>query len=197
MRSGSGVAAFMLLASSCAGGGPPEDIVLVSRVSQDVTQLQCADGVSFTLGEGLERPGTIGTALALLEEEGLLCKAELADVTLRDASGRTAVATGFAVISNQTLRLAAEEFQCGDPAAEFDSGFGAGALEADDVQVVTLSFDDGARAELTREASAFVDPACYEESGSWTGNGGALDGRSGSYRWVEDWLQIEVVLSGG
>jgi hypothetical protein len=101
------------------------------------------------------------------------------------------------VISSQTLSVLAGEFQCGNPAREFNSEFPAGALKADDVQVVTLSFDDGARAELIREASAFVDTVCYEESGQWTGNAGALAGRSGSYRWVENELQIEVVISGG
>ena len=197
MRARIGVVAYTLLASSCAGGGPPEDIVLVSRVSHDVTQLQCGDSVSFTLGTTLDRPSAIGTAVEFPEAHGLLCEAELADVTLREAGGRTAVASGFAVISGQTLSVVAEEFQCGDPATEFNSEFPAGALKADEIQVVTLSFDDGARAELIREASAFVDMVCYEESGQWTGNAGALDGRSGSYRWVEDELQIEVVISGG
>jgi hypothetical protein len=201
MRPRIGVVAFTLLASSCAGGGPPEDIVLVSRVSHDVTPLRCTDGVSYTFGEALERPTVIGEIVELLEQQGeqqgVLCEAELADVTLRDASGLTVVATRFAVISNQTLSLLAEEFQCGDPATEFNSEFTAGALKTGEVQVVTLLFDDGARAELTREASAFVADACYEESGRWTGNAGALDGRNGSYRWVEDVLQIEVVLSDG
>lgn len=195
MRSRVGVVVLTLLASSCAGGGPPEDIVLVSRVSHDVTPLQCADDVSYTLGDRLERSATIGTALELLEVQAVFCEAKLADVTLRDSMGRTAVATGFAVISSRTLSFLAAESQCGDLATEFKPDVTAGALTADEVQVVTLSFDDGARAELTRDSSSFVDLECYEESGRWTGKAGTLDGRTGSYRWVENELQIEVALS--
>jgi hypothetical protein len=187
------VIALAVLAAGCSES-PPEDLILVSRVAHDVTPLHCDDQVSWTFGETtVERSTVIAAAIEISREENTRCEAELSDVTLRAPEGRTAVASGFNLISSNTLRIISGEFACGQSDAEPFST--AGALQTDDAQLVTLSFEDGARAELTRETSSFADPNCYEESGSWTGISGSLDGRSGAYRWAENELLIELVLS--
>lgn len=182
----------MLLAGACSED-EPEDVGLVSRVPHDVAPLLCDDDVSWTFSNIVERATVISGAFEILELEGTSCEAELRDVTFRDADGRTALATGFAPISNQTMTTVWGAVQCGG--AEFDANQLGGELETDEVQAVTVSFDDDTEAVLTREASAFVDGMCYEETGSWVGTAGSLDGQSGAYRWVEDELQIDLALS--
>ena len=192
MRSLGVFLAMVLLATACSNEAS-EEIRLVSRVPHDASALRCDDGVSWTFGNDLERPTIVSEMFRILEFEGTHCEADLADVTLRNLNGLTAVASGFGPISSRTLQFADTDTPCTDPGG--DEAFASGIVRASEPSVITLTFDDGAVAALTPELGTFVMSTCYAETGQWAGSAGSLAGRSGTYRWIEGPLQIELVLT--
>jgi hypothetical protein len=183
-----------LILAACSDT-PDVDIVLVSRVPHDVSPLQCADDVSWAVSSGLERTGT--TTLALeLREEGIVCTAMLSDVTFRTTDDQVVVATNFDPIDSGTFELTDAAAECSEPNAEPNSPH-SGQLIVRNVAAITLTFSDGAEADLSPSTRDFVDAQCFGETGTWTGTAGDLDGRSGAYRWVEEQVRIVLVLSPG
>lgn len=185
--------AVLALLLSCGGPGP-EEVTLVSRVPHDLPPLRCS-GTTWTFGNDLERPTMLSETFRFLHFEDVDCQVELGDVTLRDSQGRTAVATGFTPISTANMVYRETTTPCGTPGGRANEPFGTGAIELVGDHAVQLIFDEGSAAELRPQTADFVRATCYAEAGSWIGTAGEYAGHSGTYRWLETTLQIELHLT--
>ena len=70
-----------------------------------------------------------------------------------------------------------------------------GEPASDEVSPQTLMFDDGSAVQLFAESFIEVVDKCSETVGRWEGIEGTFEGRAGTYRLTDDWLQNKLVLT--
>ena len=161
------IALVVITLGSACSGAPDEDRTFVNRSSTE-KELACAD-------------------------DRTLCRFTTSALTFRDVDGE--VATGGA--SEGSFE---PEFQL-----PFDAECG-GVIKAwpgepvrwnnfEMIEPLQIILADGSSLQLVPEVAISIEGACYDERGRWEGVG-SLHGRSGTYRWLNDTLQIELNLSG-
>jgi hypothetical protein len=150
---------------SCSPEGPNETR-LVSRVFQDA---------DFTC------------------DDQAVCRFEFPGETFRVADGRTAT-TEPSDVEWVLERLARGEVECGDELIQTDAGWRL--LDAKpDQRRDALVFDDGSAVDLFLESWVVIIDTCSESVGRWEGVAGTFEGRSGTYRWTRNLVQVEIVLT--
>lgn len=158
------------LACSCAAEGPAETR-LVSRVWPDV----------FVTCEN--------------DNNGLVCRLEGSGDTFRVADGRTATVEPYDVEWVMEL-LGRGEVECAGEQIQTFPHNGNRLLDAGpDQRRRALVFDDGSAVELLIESWVHIIDICTESVGRWEGLAGTFEGRSGTYRWTDDLVQVELVLT--
>jgi len=126
------------------------------------------------------------------------CRFEYPEEVWRDDTG------GRAVAPARTLMVAFDDLgygdhECGDRTLVRSWGFIAKPLPPPDSDPFRLEFEDGSvLVLLVKEGlEASPDPIvdnCADYSGSWRGVAGSLDGMTGTFRTVNDSVQITMHL---
>ena len=152
---------------SCSAGGHDE-IVLVSR--QRAADNRCSNSVGELCW--IEAPGqTFHTS------DGKLAKVAAIDTAWRVES----VSEG--------------QVQCGDEMVPRRTHIFRGEPTSVEASRQWLTFDDGSRVQMVAESLTIVVEKCSETVGRWEGLDGTLEGRTGTYRWIDDSLQNKLVLT--
>ena len=156
------------LAGSCSAQGPDE-VVLVSREWADL-EWTCWNGFDF------------------------MCRIEFPGQTFRDADGRVATVGPTDMVWR--LEVSGSEAECGgDMIRDQTSFFRFAPSGPDETPRQSLVFDDGSAVQLFVKSTTVVWDKCSESVGRWEGVAGTFEGRTGTYRWTDDGLQIELVLT--
>ncbi len=175
------LAALLLVASltgSCSAGRPRET-VLVSRVWVD--PLITIEGEAIVSRDWFRCDGA--------------CRIERPSQAFRAADGRVAT-VGATVMVWHLENLGESQAECGGDMIVrrtyiyrlVDSG-------PEETSRQTLVFDDGSAVQLFVDSYIEVVDICSEAVGRWEGVEGTFEGRSGTYRWTDDGLQNELVLT--
>jgi hypothetical protein len=122
----------------------------------------------------------------------LTCRFESPGQAFRDADGRVATLEPSVMPLKYVDKPEAEcggELRRGNSVHRFD------ASGRDEALRQTLVFDDGGAVQLFLESFITVEDECSETVGRWVGVEGTFEGRTGTYRLVDDGLQNELVLT--
>jgi hypothetical protein len=157
----------------------------------------CSKDESFELTLVLRDDLIVEPSVCTEGPEGA-CRLDFPEQFWRDETG------GRAVVPARTLMVAYEglgygDHECGDRTLVQSYGALAKPLPPPDSDPYRLEFDDGSVLVLLEkegtEASPFpIVDKCADYSGSWRGVSGPLDGLTGTFRTVNDSVQITMHL---
>ncbi|MEO6652976.1 MAG: hypothetical protein ABIP17_10000 [Ilumatobacteraceae bacterium] len=164
-----GLLFLVSLAGSCSAGGPDE-IMLVSREWPDL-EMSCD-------GNG-----------------GFSCRYEGPSQTFRDADGHVVTVAVTDAVWHLEI-LSTPEVECGGEMIRRRTYIYRLADAGPDETVRhTLVFEDGSAVQLFVDSYFRVVDQCLETVGRWEGVNGTFEGRTGTYRWTDNWVQHELVLT--
>jgi hypothetical protein len=124
-----------------------------------------------------------------------VCSFEGVDMSFRDGEGRTARLSG--ADTTWEINVVNEpEVECGDAMVRRLTYIYRFTIDWPDEPVPDeLVLHDGSAFHLFPESFITVDYKCTETIGRWEGVEGAFAGRTGTYRSIDDFLQIKLVLT--
>jgi hypothetical protein len=184
---------FVAVVTTSCSSDLADEMTLVTRISHEVGNLSCEGGA---LTFDIRAPVARAAAIVMLAEEALdeaACELIISDVTLHDADGALATVSGFSATEAEFVED--PDVECGRRVIAPPSETLRGSVFVDDPPVLSVAFQDRGAVQLFPETTVVIDGLCYDEVGRWEGVSGSYDGRAGTYRWIEDTLQIELVLS--
>jgi hypothetical protein len=122
-----------------------------------------------------------------------LCHIEVAGQTFQDERGAEAM-VARALMTLHLEPIKESPVECGDVVIQRPSLESSRNRNETDNGVL-MTFDDPGAMLLIPESSIYVPHRCYDEVGRWEGLDGSYSGRTGTYRLVDDSLQVELTLT--
>jgi hypothetical protein len=130
------------------------------------------------------------------DPQGEVCRFAFDEQIWRDKSDRRAVVPARKLLVTYVAQ-GYGDFECGDRTVHDAWSFRADPLPPPDSDPFRLELDDGSVVVLSEaeglEVSNFSD-SCMDYSGKWRGVAGDLDERTGTFRMINDSVQIVLHL---
>ena len=152
--------------------------------------------VTLRLRDDLGQPPSEPCTIVELEPWSELCRFDFDEQVWRDKGGRRAVVPARTLLVTIVER-GFGDFECGDRTVEDAWSYGVDPAPPPGSDPYRLEFDDGSVVVLLQDRGLHVrnfSDSCTDHSGTWRGVAGDLDERTGTFRVINNSVQIVMNL---